>query len=282
MPGVLYIVATPIGNLQDMSLRAIDTLGSVDLIAAEDTRHSARLLDHFGIDTPMLSLHDHNERRRGAEIIARLEQGMSVALISDAGTPLISDPGFDLVRRAHVAGITVSPIPGASSIAAALSAAGLPSDGFRFQGFLPSKGRERRQRLLELLENRTTLVLFEATHRILDLLQLLVDEAPDRDVVVAKELTKRHERFLRGQAADLLAEMRAEPALARGEFVVLIDNAARAEDKAVNTEDARLLAILCAELPVKSATKIAALITGKSKNELYSLALEASGKRPSR
>ncbi|MDJ0827963.1 MAG: 16S rRNA (cytidine(1402)-2'-O)-methyltransferase [Rhodobacter sp.] len=279
MPGVLYIVATPIGNLQDISLRAIDTLKAADLIAAEDTRHSARLLDHLGIATPMLSCHDHNERQRGGEIIDRLERGENVALISDAGTPLISDPGFDLVRRARAAGITVSPIPGASSVAAALSAAGLPSDGFRFCGFLPAKGQERRRRLLAWLENRTTLVLFEASHRILDLLQLLNDEAPQTRIVVAKELTKRHERFMTGDAAELLVEMRADPALAKGEFVVLIDNARRAEERAINAEDARLLGILCAEMPVKTATKIAARITGKSKNELYSLALETSGKR---
>ena len=274
MPGVLYIVATPIGNLQDISLRAIDTLKAVDLIAAEDTRHSARLLEHFGIETPMLSCHDHNEHKRAAEIIGRLERGENIALISDAGTPLISDPGFGLVRLARAAGITVSPIPGASSVVAALSAAGLPSDGFRYCGFLPSKGQERRRRLLACLQNRTTLVLFEASHRILDLLQLLVDEAPQTGVVVAKELTKRHERFMTGLAGELLAEMRAEPALTRGEFVVLIDNAERPEERAIDAEDARLMGILCSEMPVKSAAKIAARITGKSKNELYSLALE--------
>ncbi len=278
MPGVLYIVATPIGNLQDISLRAIDTLKAVDLIAAEDTRHSARLLEHFRIETPMLSCHDHNEHKRAAEIVGRLERGENIALISDAGTPLISDPGFGLVRLARAAGITVSPIPGASSVVAALSAAGLPSDGFRYCGFLPSKGQERRRRLLACLQNRTTLVLFEASHRILDLLQLLVDEAPQTEVVVAKELTKRHERFMTGPAVELLAEMRAEPALTRGEFIVLIDNAERPEERAIDAEDARLMGILCSEMSVKTAAKIAARITGKSQNELYSLALETSGK----
>ena len=279
MAGVLYIVATPIGNLQDISLRALDVLKSVDLIAAEDTRHSARLLTHFGITTRMISCHEHNERQRSEAIIARLLAGESVALISDAGTPLISDPGFHLVRCACEAGIKVSPIPGPSSVAAALSAAGLPTDAYRFDGFLPAKGRERRRRLEHLLTDRTTLVLFESSHRIRDLLGLLDELIPENTVVVAKELTKLHERFLRGRPGELLAQMDAAPALGRGEFVVLIANPEGDDVSEVEGDDVRLLELLCAELPVKTAAKIAAQLTGKSKNRLYRTALELDAKR---
>ena len=272
MTGVLYIVATPIGNLDDISLRAIETLKSVDLIAAEDTRHSGQLLRHLGIDTRLLSCHEHNEKARSAEILSTLEDGRDVALISDAGTPLISDPGYRLVSAARDHGIRISPIPGASSVIAALCAAGLPTETFHFAGFLPARPGERVTRLKALREVPATLVLFESSHRMKLLLQQLGELFPQNRCVVAKELTKLHERFLQGTAAELMQTFAADDKLYKGEFVVLIDNPE--VDMALDGGDARLLQILLGEVSVKMAVKIAMQLTGKKKNDLYRLALE--------
>jgi 16S rRNA (cytidine1402-2'-O)-methyltransferase len=272
--GVLYIVATPIGNLDDISLRAIATLKAVELIAAEDTRHSKRLLNHLGIETRMISCHEHNETARSEEIIRKLEAGSDIALISDAGTPLISDPGYRLVSAVQQAGIRVSPIPGANSVIAALSGAGLPTDKFHFCGFLSSRSKERGVQLEALLDLHGTLVLFESSHRIESLLMQLTQIFPQNLCVIAKELTKLHEQFLRGNAGQLLARLRNDHALTKGEFVVLIDNSANPEDKFLNTDDVEMLKILLDEVSVKIAVKIATRLTGKKKNELYQQALQ--------
>ncbi|TNF90030.1 MAG: 16S rRNA (cytidine(1402)-2'-O)-methyltransferase [Gammaproteobacteria bacterium] len=274
MTGVLYIVATPIGNLDDISLRAIATLKSVDLIAAEDTRHSRHLLHHFGIETPLLSCHEHNEAARSKEILAKLEAGSDVALISDAGTPLISDPGYRLVSAARRQGIPVSPIPGANSAIAALSAAGLPTESFHFAGFLSARTAERASQLQALRAVPGTLVLFESSHRIESLLEQLTQVFPRHRCVVAKELTKLHEKFLLGTAAEVREIFTGDDKLRKGEFVVLIDNQADKKASAPDSDDVRLLRILLDELSVKMAVKIAMRLTGKKKNEIYQLALK--------
>jgi 16S rRNA (cytidine1402-2'-O)-methyltransferase len=273
MTGVLYIVATPIGNLDDISLRAIATLNAVDLIAAEDTRHSKYLLNHLGIETPMISCHEHNEKSRSEMLLEKLVAGSNVALISDAGTPLISDPGYRLVLAAQQAGIRVSPIPGANSAIAALSAAGLPTENFHFCGFLSSRTKERGLQLEVLREIPVTLVLFESSHRIERLMQQLVQLFPEKQCVIAKELTKLHENFMRGSAAELLARLKDDSVLSKGEFVVLIDNSDDAASKKLNTDDVEILRVLLEEVSVKIAVKIAMRLTGKKKNELYQQAL---------
>ncbi|MDH3630776.1 MAG: 16S rRNA (cytidine(1402)-2'-O)-methyltransferase [Gammaproteobacteria bacterium] len=274
MTGVLYIVATPIGNLDDISLRAIATLNAVDLIAAEDTRHSKYLLNHLEIETPMISCHEHNENARSEVLLEKLTAGSNVALISDAGTPLISDPGYRLVVAAQQAGIRVSPIPGANSAIAALSAAGLPTENFYFCGFLSSRTRERGLQLQALREIPVTLVLFESSHRIERLIQQLVEVFPQKQCVVAKELTKLHENFMRGSAAELLTRLKDDSVLSKGEFVVLIDNSADPASKQLNTDDVEILKVLLEEVSVKIAVKIAMRLTGKKKNELYQQALQ--------
>jgi len=273
MAGVLYIVATPIGNLDDISLRAIATLNAVDLIAAEDTRHSKYLLNHLGIETPMISCHEHNENSRSELLLEKLAAGSNVALISDAGTPLISDPGYRLVLAAQQAGIPVSPIPGANSAVAALSAAGLPTENFHFCGFLSSRTKERGLQLQALREIPVTLVLFESSHRIERLMQQLVQEFPEKQCVIAKELTKLHENFMRGSAAELLTRLKDDSVLSKGEFVVLIDNSDDPASKQLNTDDVEILKVLLEEVSVKIAVKIAMRLTGKKKNELYQQAL---------
>ena len=274
MAGVLYIVATPIGNLDDISLRAIAVLKAVDLIAAEDTRHSKRLLNHLGIDTRVISCHEHNEEARGAELLEKLLAGADIALISDAGTPLISDPGYKLVSTARQAGIRVSPIPGASSTIAALSGAGLPTDQFHFCGFLSSRHGERGAQLEALRNLHATLVLFESCHRIASLLEHLMQLFPQNPCVIAKELTKLHEQFIHGTAEELLVKLRDDTRLLKGEFVVLIDNSANPEDRALQQDDVELLKVLLDEVSVKIAVKIATRLTGKKKNEIYQLALQ--------
>jgi 16S rRNA (cytidine1402-2'-O)-methyltransferase len=274
MAGVLYIVATPIGNLDDISLRAIATLKAVELIAAEDTRHSKRLLNHLGIETRLISCHEHNESARTEEILEKLAAGSDIALISDAGTPLISDPGYKLVSAVQQAGIRVSPIPGANSAIAALSGAGLPTDNFHFCGFLSSRSGERGNQLQALLDLHGTLVLFESSHRIESLLVQLTQVFPQNPCVIAKELTKLHEQFLPGNAAQLLARLREDPVLTKGEFVVLIDNSENPADNRLNTEDVEMLNVLLDEVSVKIAVKIATRLTGKKKNEIYQKALQ--------
>jgi 16S rRNA (cytidine1402-2'-O)-methyltransferase len=276
MSAVLFIIATPIGNLDDISKRAIDTLTAVDLIAAEDTRHSQHLLSHFGIKKKMLSLHDHNEQDRVQQIVNYLAQGMSIGLISDAGTPLISDPGYRLVNGVIEAGYQVSPIPGASSIITALSAAGLPTDSFTFHGFLSQKNAERVSRLQQIKAQSGTQILLESTHRILRLLQQMNDVMPDAEVVLAKELTKRHENFIRGTAAQCEALLQQSPELQKGEFVVLLSNPVEQKSSLSIEGSERLLQILLKEMPLKVAVKLAVEITGEKKNELYQLALQIS------
>jgi len=274
MPGVLYIVATPIGNLGDISLRAISTLKAVELIAAEDTRHSKFLLKHLGIDTRMISCHEHNEESRCAEILQLLIDGSDVALISDAGTPLISDPGFRLVRAAREAGIRVSPVPGANSAIAALSAAGVATSSFHFYGFLSAKKQQRAAQLEALREVDGSLLLFESSHRIKSLLAQLAQVFAGRQCVIAKELTKVHEQFLCGEARDLLARLDSDDALCRGEFVVLIDNSGFGGGARSDIDARAMLRELLREVPLKVAVRIAARFCGGRKNDLYQLALQ--------
>jgi len=281
MTGVLYIVATPIGNLDDISLRAIAILKTVDLIAAEDTRHSRQLLNHLGIDARLLSCHEHNENSRSIELLQKLADGSDIALISDAGTPLISDPGYRLVSAALRQGIRVSPIPGANSAIAALSAAGLPTEKFHFAGFLSAKSLERAAQLRALVDMPATLVLFESGRRIERLLAQVEEIFPACPCVVAKELTKLHERFLHGNAAQLLQQFAQDPKLKKGEFVFLIDNTAAGAERAIDAEDLHLLKILLDEVSVKMAVNIAVRLTGKKKNEIYQQALSLCAVRES-
>lgn len=224
MPETLYIVATPIGNLEDITIRAIRILKEVGLIACEDTRHTHILLGHYGIKTPVISYHEHNEHERSADLIARLQSGTSVALVSDAGTPLISDPGYRLVHSALEAGITVSPIPGASAILAALSASGLPTDSFHFGGFLPAKSSQRRKLLEQVCELQSTLVFYETPHRIIEALADIDAVLGTRDVVLTREMTKLHEEFLRGTAQELRAQLESRPSV-KGEITLVIGKA---------------------------------------------------------
>jgi len=272
---VLYVVATPIGNLADMTARAIEVLQTVSLIAAEDTRHSARLMAHFNIKTPMISVHDHNERQRIERIIERLAAGESIALISDAGTPLISDPGFVLVRAVREAQFRVVPVPGCSALVTALCAAGLPSDRFVFEGFLPAKSLARRQRLNALADEDRTLIFYESTHRILASLEdMQACFGVDRMVVAARELTKTFETIKGAPVAELLAWMREDANQQKGEFVVLVQGRPAPAADAVDAGAMRVLDVLLEELPIKQAAALAARITGLKKNFLYQAALE--------
>ncbi|SHL09018.1 16S rRNA (cytidine(1402)-2'-O)-methyltransferase [Phytopseudomonas punonensis] len=274
--GTLFVVATPIGNLDDLSARALRVLSAVTLIAAEDTRHSARLMQHFGIGTPLAACHEHNERDEGNRFIERLLAGDDVALISDAGTPLISDPGYHLVRQARAAGVRVVPVPGACALIAALSAAGLPSDRFVFEGFLPTKTVGRRARLELVREEPRTLIFYEAPHRILECLQDMREVfGGDRQALLARELTKTFET-LQGLPLDQLCEwVAADANQQRGECVVLVAGWQAPEDEAaVSVEALRVLDLLLAEMPLKRAAALAAQITGVRKNLLYQAALE--------
>ncbi len=274
--GSLYVVATPIGNLDDISARALTILRSVALIAAEDTRHSARLMQHFGIGTPLAACHEHNERDQGGRFLARLLAGDDVALISDAGTPLISDPGYHLVRQARAAGIAVVPVPGACALIAALSAAGLPSDRFIFEGFLPAKAAGRRARLEQVKEEPRTLIFYEAPHRILECLQdMQAVFGDERPALLARELTKTFETLKGMPLAELAAWVAGDSNQQRGECVVLVAGWQAPEgDEAVSAEAMRVLNLLLAEMPLKRAAALAAEITGVRKNLLYQVALE--------
>ncbi|WP_296933796.1 16S rRNA (cytidine(1402)-2'-O)-methyltransferase [uncultured Marinobacter sp.] len=275
--GTLYVVATPIGNLDDLSPRATRTLAIADVVAAEDTRHSGRLLSHLGIQKRMVALHDHNEKDRAAGILAELEAGRDVALISDAGTPLISDPGYVLVSEARAAGYRVSPIPGPCALVAALSAAGLPTDRFLYVGFLPAKRSGRRASLDSLSREVSTLVFYESPHRILESVRDIAEVlGPDREIVLGREITKTFETFYSGSVAEVLAELESDPHGSRGEFVVMIRGVmARAgNDEAATMDVDRVLRVLLAELPVKKVARMASELTGLSKNELYQRALE--------
>tara|TARA_B100001059_G_scaffold205039_1_gene214818 strand:- start:150 stop:1037 length:888 start_codon:yes stop_codon:yes gene_type:complete len=273
--GTLFVVATPIGNLQDLTPRALQVLRDVSLIAAEDTRHSARLMQHFGIATPMTACHDHNEREKGLRLVERLLAGDDIALISDAGTPLISDPGFHLVRQAREAGVKVSPVPGACALIAALSAAGMPSDRFAFEGFLPAKAHGRQQRLQALLAEPRTWLVYEAPHRLLECLRDMQQVlGSQRRVLLARELTKTFETLHAAPLDELVAWVAADADQQRGECVLVVEGAPEPEADEVSAQALRVLDLLLAELPVKRAARLAADITGVRKNLLYQVALE--------
>jgi 16S rRNA (cytidine1402-2'-O)-methyltransferase len=276
--GKLYVVATPIGNLGDLSPRARDVLSDCALIAAEDTRHTGILLKHFGIATPQLSLHDHNEETRAIAIIARLREGKSVALVSDAGTPAISDPGFELVRAVAAAGIEIIAIPGPCAAIAALSIGALPTDRFCFEGFLPARGAARRQRLKSLNQETRTLVIYEAPHRVRETLEDCVTAFGEaRAATVVREATKLHETTYRGSLLELLSKSKLDGDFGRGEIVLLIGGVPPAPagdaDAEAMTELDKVLSPLLAELPLKQAARLAAQITGARANEAYKRAL---------
>ncbi len=272
----LYIVATPIGNLADMVPRAVEILQSVDWIAAEDTRHSKRLMQHFNIATPLLAYHDHSGDRTVDKLIGKLSDGGSVALVCDAGTPLVSDPGYRLVDAVLSAGIRVVPIPGASAAIAALSAAGLPSDRFVFEGFLPAKSSARRSRLQQLESETRTLIFYEAPHRLLDCVRDMSGVfGADRIAALARELTKTFETIRRDSLAELAQWIEADSDQQRGECVLLVHGADNNKDEAA--EGRRVFDILARELPLKQAAALAAKVTGARKNALYQYGLEGGG-----
>jgi 16S rRNA (cytidine1402-2'-O)-methyltransferase len=279
MHGRLQVVATPIGNLADLSARAREALVSADVIAAEDTRHTRVLLRAIGIAKPLVSLHEHNESQRTPELLARLAAGETVALVSDAGTPLLSDPGLELVQRAAHAGFEVHAIPGPSAITSALAVAGLPTDRFCFEGFLPSRERERRAALAALAHEPRTLVFFEAPHRILrTLADMAVEFGAERAAAVARELTKAHETVYRGTLRELLARAQAEENFQRGEITVVVHGAAAATGGVDEQLLRRAVELLARELPPGRAAAIAAQLTGATRAAAYALATRgASG-----
>ena len=273
-PG-LYIVATPIGHLEDISIRALSILGQADIIAAEDTRHSSRLLQKYQINTPLTPYHDHSNPAQRGKIIERLKQGQRVALISDAGTPLISDPGFRLVLEAREQGVPVIPVPGACAVIAAICAAGLPSDSFLFEGFLPQKKSARVDVLSARADEVATLVYYEAPRRLTNTLEDMAQVfGDDRVVVIARELTKLHEQIVSGTIARIIEQVAADDNLQRGECVLLVKGCEPEKAEELSSDVCNIMRILMAELPIKQAAKLASEITGERKNSLYSWALE--------
>ena len=267
--GTLHVVATPIGNLGDLSPRALDTLRAVAAICAEDTRHTRQLLAHYGLERPLVALHEHNEEQLADKLVARLQAGESLALVSDAGTPLVSDPGFRLVRAARAAGVPVSPVPGACAFVAALSVAGLPSDRLVFEGFLPAKGNARRERLSPLVAETRTLAFYESAHRIEETLaDMVAIFGAERRAVIARELTKLFETVLDGTLAELQARVAADPNQRKGEFVVLVQGAGEDADARI-AEGRRLYAKLGEHLPPSTAAKLAAELSGAPRKALY-------------
>jgi 16S rRNA (cytidine1402-2'-O)-methyltransferase len=267
--GTLYVVATPIGNLGDLSPRALDALRAVAAICAEDTRHTRQLLVHYGIEKPLLALHEHNEGEVAGRLVARLAAGESLALVSDAGTPLVSDPGFRLVRAARGAGIKVSPLPGPCAFIAALSVAGLPSDRFAFEGFLPAKAGARRERLARLAGEVRTLAFYESAHRIEDsLADMATAFGADRQAVLGRELTKLFETVLDGTLGELRERIAADPNQRKGEFVVLVQGVGEDADARI-AEGRRLYAKLGEHLPPSTAAKLAAELSGAPRKALY-------------
>lgn len=269
MSGTLFIVSTPIGNLDDISARARQVLADVDVIAAEDTRNAARLLDHYGLRKPLVSYHDHNEQERTRQLLARLQQGETVALVSDAGTPLVSDPGYRLVQGCHRAGVTVVPVPGASALLAALVAAGLPTDRFVFEGFLPAKGAARGDRIAAVMGRDATVVLYEAPRRIADLLARIAEREPGRELVLCRELTKQFETILSGTAEHVLSRVLADDNQQRGEMVLVLSPAPARE-----ADEAAVLALgkaLLAELPASRAARVLAAWSGLKRQHIYQL-----------
>ena len=277
--GSLFIVATPIGNMGDMTERALKTLSDVDVIAVEDTRRSGQLLHNFEISTPMIAVHEHNERQICDSLLDRIANGESIALISDAGTPLLSDPGYFLVNQARERDIHVVPIPGVSAVITALSVAGLPTDRFVFEGFLPAKSTARQQKLEKLKDDTRTVIFYEAPHRIVEMLKdCLQIFGGQRKVVLARELTKTFETVHGDELDALIPWVEADNNQQRGEFVVLVHGAAAREATGIDAESERILLILLKDLPVKQAAALAANITGLKKNALYQFALELKEK----
>lgn len=273
--GTLYIVATPIGNLGDITQRALDTFAQVDLIAAEDTRHSGLLLSHYGIKKPFFALHDHNEQQKAAVLVEKLQQGLNIALISDAGTPLISDPGFHLVRHCRQAGIKVVPLPGACAAITALCASGIASDRFCFEGFLPAKTKSRCDKLAEVADEPRTLIFYESTHRILDTLEDMQKMlGADRYVVMAREMTKTWETIHGDTLENLIAWLNEESNRIKGEIVLVVEGKPEQADEAFSAQAVKLLGLLCQELPLKKAAAIVAETFGYKKNALYQYGLE--------
>jgi len=272
-PGTLFVVATPIGNVDDISVRARTVLSSVALVAAEDTRHTSRLLDRIGISATLLSCHEHNEAERTVELLARLQAGEDIALVSDAGTPLVSDPGFRLVSAAAAAGISVSPVPGCSAAMAALSVAGLPTDAVLFVGFLPASAAKRMRRLTELRLETATLIFYESVHRIIAMLDSLAASlGKDRPIVAARELTKLHETIYRGTVADVQAQIAADPGGTKGEYTLVVGGAPDSDPDAAELD--RVLGVLLGYLGVRQSADAAAKILGAKKNAAYKRALE--------
>jgi probable S-adenosylmethionine-dependent methyltransferase, YraL family len=274
-PSTLYIVATPIGNLGDITLRAIETLKNVDLIAAEDTRHSGLLLQHFAIEGRLYPLHDHNEQQKTEALIEKLKSGLSIALISDAGTPLINDPGYHLVKACYQNQITVVPVPGACAAITALSVSGLPTDRFCYEGFLPAKSKARIDLLTQLKQEPRTVVFYESTHRILDSLQDMLDVyGPEKIVVLAKELTKSWETIIHSPLKDLIGWLKADDNRRKGEFVLIVEGYDKVNEQEIDPDAIKLLNRLQQEIPLKKAAGIVAEIYGLKKNQLYQLGLE--------
>lgn len=278
--GVLYIIPTPIGNLADMVPRAVDILQTVDLIAAEDTRHSGKLLQYFQINTPMVAYHDHSGDYKVQSLIDRLQQGASIALISDAGTPLVSDPGYRLVMQARRQGLTVVPVPGACAAIAALSASGLPSDRFAFEGFPPAKSGARKRFFEDLAEDGRTLIFYESPHRIeASLTDICSVFGADREIVLAREITKTFETFLCGSSAEVLARVTADANQQKGEIVVMVRgySAPPVAGTDISSAAQKLMTLLLGEaLPLKQAASITANATGEKKNRLYEWGLAFS------
>jgi 16S rRNA (cytidine1402-2'-O)-methyltransferase len=266
----LYIVPTPIGNLGDITQRAIEVLSSVDLIAAEDTRHTGKLLSHFNISTKTYALHDHNEQQKAQVLVDKLQQGLSIALVSDAGTPLISDPGYHLVNQCRQAGVKVVPLPGACAVVTALSAAGLPSDRFSFEGFLPPNSKGRKDKFLEIAKAERTCIFYESPHRIMDSLQDMLDIlGPDREVVLARELTKTYETIQGMPLGELIPWIEEDDNRKKGEMVLLIHGFREQASDETPDEVTRTLTILTKELPLKKAAAMTAEIYDLKKNALY-------------
>jgi len=282
LPGQLYVVATPIGNLADITERARQVLSTVDFIAVEDSRHSRSLLNHLQIQKPMIPLHEHNERQRYPALLERIQSGESMALISDAGTPLISDPGYHLVKHARQQGIAVIPIPGACALVAALSVSGLPTDHFSFEGFLPPKQAARRSRLEQLKEQSCTLVMYESSHRIKACIADMVSIfGAEREAVLARELTKIYETIIAGTLVDIADSLEQDTNQTRGEFVVMIKGLSKSASAGVTEEVRMLLQLLLKELPLKTAALVVSKYFNLSKNEVYQTALAIKNKQDS-
>ncbi len=271
----LYIVPTPIGNLGDITQRALDVLSNVDMIAAEDTRHTGKLLSHFGIHTKTFALHDHNEQQKAQVLVEKLLAGHSIALVSDAGTPLISDPGYHLVTQCRQAGVKVVPLPGACAVVTALSASGLPSDRFSFEGFLPAKSKGRKDKFLEIAKVERTCVFYESPHRIVDSLEDMLEIlGPDREVVLARELTKTFETIQGMPLGELVEWVKSDENQRKGEMALLIHGFRSSAEETLPEEATRTVAILTKELPLKKAAALAAEIYNLKKNALYKWGLE--------